>query len=93
MKKLTVLLTLILLVTFTLPSSAQEKREIKTEQRKYYVDKQGKKKYISTSKTQTLWNEILDKCPQCLEQAKKYNVNIWQNDEYEPAKKKQKDQD
>lgn len=48
----------------------------------YYIDENGKKKYISTGKTQSMWNEILLKCPDCIEIAKKYNIHIYQNKWY-----------
>lgn len=51
--------------------------------RYYYTDPQtGKKKYVSESKNQHMWTEILMLCPSCISVARKYNVNIYQNKEY-----------
>jgi hypothetical protein len=70
---------------------AQQPRKIETEkvERAYYVDNNGKKKYFPNTKTQQVWDKILNQCPKCLAIAEDNNVNIWQNTKY--IKKDKKD--
>lgn len=55
---------------------------------RYYRIIDGKKKYISNSKTQKMWTEILTKYPAAISIAEKYNVNIYQNTLYKPREYK-----
>lgn len=62
--------------------NGQQRSTLQKEDRYYYVDANGKKKYVSNSKTQKMWTEILEKFPDALAVARKYNVNIYQNTAY-----------
>lgn len=59
-----------------------ESLEAETKVRYFYTDKDGKKKYVSNGKTQKMWSMILTKCPQCIDVAEEFNVNIYQNKKY-----------
>lgn len=80
---------LLLLCTLATTQVIGQQREIKKEDRYYYLDSEGKKKYISNSKTQKMWSEILEKYPQAIDIAEKYNVNIFQNKKYQKPPRKE----
>lgn len=92
------------LLVFTLATTqvhAQQKEskpiagtlQTETKVRQYYIDSEGKKKYVSQGKTQKMWTDILSKCPTCLAVAEEYNVNIYQNKKYIKKTKDTKDSD
>lgn len=72
-----------LLTLFTTLSYGQRKVQKEMQERAYYINDEGKKVYFPNTKTQKMWNEILEECPGCLKVAEKYNVNIYQNMKYE----------
>lgn len=90
MKQFKCLTFLLFVFAFTLVTSLVkgQSREIQKEDRYFYYDTSGKKKYISNSKTQKMWTEILELCPDAIKVAQEYNVNIYQNKYYESNKSK-----
>lgn len=78
----------VLLVSAKAQSSGMEAEQgVKQETKYYRIDSLGKKKYLTNSKIQRMWNEILHYCPDCINVAQEYNVNIFQNIKYKKASK------
>lgn len=88
MKKVIILFIFILI---SIHVRAQSEVKVESSMKFYRIDSTGKKKYIPNGKTQKMWNEIIEACPDCVSIAEKYNVNISQNNLYKKKTKLTKD--